>query len=392
MAIQGVIFPNQKVSAADHAALFELFISDGIISGCGVNARMNILTISSGLFVLKGRLIKIVGSEQITIPDSIRSTTVRLTGVVDLNQISTADAFTQFSFRLDELDGGAYPALTQESINTGNGKVYEIDWAHLTVDAQGVITHVDVKIGESEGGQGGGGTSSLTAADFTFPANQYTFQTSGDNWELAFLSSGTLTLKKTLSGIDIFILGAGFDGNTVAADSSHTDHDGGDGGYYKTITGDRLQAGSYNVIIGATNGALSSIGDRAVTSSDSHKIGGLGAVAGRSGGAGVDGACAFNGDANTLINAGRKYGASGGGGGINVGGQSGDISSGLGADYGSGRGGMLGYQVDGGDALPNSGSGGGGRGMNVWNGSANVNGNPGKGGSGIIIIRNSRAA
>lgn len=389
MAIQGVIFPNQKVSAADHAALFELFISDGIISGCGVNARMNTLTISSGLFVLKGRLIKIVGSEQITIPDSIRSTTVRLTGVVDLNQISTADAFTQFSFRLDELDGGAYPALTQESINTGNGKVYEIDWAHLTVDAQGVITHVDVKIGESEGGQGGGGTSSLTAADFTFPAGKYVFQTSGDDWELAFTSSGSLNLKKSLSGIDIFILGAGFDGSSTASDSSHTDHDGGNGGYYKTITGDRLQAGTYEVRIGETNGALSSIGDRTVSSSDNHTNGGLGAVAGRNGRAGVDGACAFNGDANTLINAGRKYGASGGGGMIRV--NNTDIGQGAGADYGSGEGGKIGHP-DGYDALANSGSGGGGRGIGAWNGSANVNGNPGKGGSGIIIIRNSRAA
>lgn len=388
MAIQGVVFPNQKVSAADHAALFELFISDGIISGCGVSSHLNTLTISSGLFVLKGRLIKIVGSEEITIPDNIRSTKVRLTGVIDLNNVSTKTEFTQFAFRLDQPSGNSYPALTQESINTGNGHVYEVEWAELTVDAQGGITAVDVKIGESEGGGQSGGSSSLTAADFTYPANQYVFQTSGDNWELAFLSSGTLNLKKTLTGIDIFILGAGFDGSIVSADSSHTDHDGGDGGYYKTITGDRLQAGSYTVKIGETNGEVSSIGDRSVSASDSHTLGGLGAIAGRNGENGTDGSYAFN-DANTIINAGRKYGASGGGGMNRV--NNTDIGHGLGADYGSGAGGTIGHP-DGYDALVNSGSGGGGRGIKAWNGSSNVNGNPGKGGSGIIILRNSRSA
>ena len=151
MAIQGVVFSNQKVSAADHAALCELFISDGVINGCSTSFSLNILSIASGMFVLKGRLIKIIGSEQITIPDSMVPSSgtadIRLTGVIDTTLTSTETVFDQFYYRLDPSSGGSYPALVQESINTGNGHLYEVEWAIITVNAQGGIESVNVSIG-----------------------------------------------------------------------------------------------------------------------------------------------------------------------------------------------------------------------------------------------------
>lgn len=403
MAIQGVVFSNQKVSAADHATLFEMFVSDGVINGCATSQLRNTLTIASGMFVLKGRLIKIAGSEQITIPDSMipssGTTTIRLTGVVDISLPSTETEFQQFYFRLDAASGGSYPALKQESINTGNGHVYEVEWAILTVDSQGVITNVNVTIGESEGGsQGGGGSSALTASDFSFPSGKYLFASSGDNWELAFTNSGTFELKKNLTGVDIFVIGAGQDGSTSASGGYTTNHDGGNGGYYKNFYNDSLKSGSYNVIIGQTGGELSSIGDRSVSESDQYTKGGIGgrAISNLAGENGTPGAYAF-GSATSLIASlsGRKYGASGGGGAERDydGSQAVYVGAGTGAEYGSGDGGSLSASaLNGEDALANSGSGGGGRARNYWNGRAGVDGNPGKGGSGIIIIRNHPAA
>lgn len=401
MAIQGVVFSNQKVSAADHAALFEMFVSDGVINGCATSQLRNTLTIASGMFVLKGRLIKIAGSEQITVPDSMipssGTTTIRLTGVVDISLPSTQTEFEQFYFRLDPSSGGSYPTLKQESINTGNGHIYEVEWAILTINNQGVITNVNVSIGESEGGsQGGGGSSSLTANDFSFPAGKYLFASSGDNWELAFTDSGTLSLNKNLTGVDIFVIGAGQAGVTSDSESSNpnpTNHDGGSGGYYKNFYNDSLKAGSYNVRIGQASRETSSIGDRTATSSDQYKVGGRGAVREVNGENGTAGEYAF-GSSTSLISSlsGRKYGASGGGGAQDYQGYDGRAynSAGAGADYGSGAGGNGANSPNGGNALANSGSGGGGRGLNFW-ADRLVNGDPGTGGSGIIIIRNSRS-
>lgn len=389
MAIQGVIYQNQKVSAEDHAALFQMFISDGIISGCGVSKLRNVLTISSGMFVLAGRLSKIIGSEQIIIPDTIRSTTARLTGVIDLGQIASKTEFHQFSFRLDVANNGTYQALRKENINTGNGQYYEAEWAILTVDGDGNITNVDVKIGNSEGTAPTGGNK-LTVDDFNYETGNYLFETSGDDWELAFLSSGSFKLEKTLSNLEIFIIGAGFNGT----------HKGGDSGYFKTVTQPKLLAGEYDVIIGESNGAVSSIGDIAVSSEDPKRSGGAAAVpnAGTAGKNGTPGEYAFD-SATSLISSlsGRKYGATGGGGAAR--GYNGTTATyaagGSGADYGSGAGGTLDINsINGGNALPNSGSGGGGASSNIWDSSLNNSrdGKPGKGGSGIIIIRPARAA
>lgn len=396
MSIQGVVFQNQRVSAEDHAALFQMFISDGIIAGCGISSVRNTLTVSSGVFVLAGRLIKIVGSQQITIPDTIVSTTVRLTGVIDLTQIATTEEFGQFSYRIDQLTNGSYPELRKENINTGNGNYYEVEWARITVDGQSNITNLDVKIGISQGTAPGG--NNLTLDDFEFSNANYQFEVDGDNWELAFKANGEFTLKKDLTGVDIFIIGAGFNGSGT--------NNGGNGGYYTTFFGDTLKAGGHSVVIGSTNGAISSIDDKMVSNSDLHTTGGAGGkivgdqytASAQDAGAGSTGVLAFN-DPNTIINRGRLYGASGGGGaarGYNSTIQASVYAApGAGASYGSGAGGKISdtaSERNGGNALANSGSGGGGRSIGYWDGSQTLNGNPGLGGSGIIILRNSRTS
>ena len=399
MSIQGVVFQNQRVSAEDHAALFQMFISDGIIAGCGISSVRNTLTVSSGVFVLAGRLIKIVGSQQITIPDTIVSTTVRLTGVIDLTQIATAEEFGQFSYRIDQLTNGSYPELRKENINTGNGNYYEVEWARITVDGQSNITNLDVKIGISQGTTPGG--NNLTLDDFEFPAGSYQFEVDGDNWELAFTNSGEFKLKKDLTGVDIFIIGAGFNGTTSVKRTGGTNHDGGDGGYYTTYFGDTLKAGSHTVVIGSTNGAASSLDTKSVSEENSYIFGGLGADvtnvwSPKNGSNGSSGVYAFN-DQNTIINRGRQYGASGGGGAARgyASDHEGIGGPGAGASYGSGAGGKISATAserNGGNALANSGSGGGGRSVGYWDGNQTLNGNPGLGGSGIIILRNSRTS
>ena len=402
MAIQGVIYQNQKVSAEDHAALFQMFISDGILSGCGVSKLRNVLTISSGMFVLAGRLSKIIGSEQITIPDTIRSTTVRLTGVIDLTQSATKTEFHQFSFRLDAASGGTYPALRKENINTGNGQYYEVEWAILTIDSDGNIANVETKIGNSEGTTPGGGGGS--ESDFHFDTeNGMLYVKEGSDWEVAFLKSGTLTLDKSLSNVDIFIVDAGGNGSSGATGDS-SGGSGGNGAKMQLIANTTIPSGVYPITIGENAAARTYIGSSsnpnyAVDPEVGFQAGGSPAIGGQTGNVAAetvegvrDGTLAF-GDSSTLIFAGRLYGAPGGGGGERSA-YAGTYHAGAdGANTGAGNGGNDSHK-EGYDASANTGSGGGGGFGHATSpsGGGGVGYAGGKGGSGIILIRPVRTA
>lgn len=414
MAIQGVIFPNQKVSAADHAALFELFITDGIISGCGTTTLRNTLTVSSGLFVLKGRMVKIVGSEQITIPDNIRSATVRLICYVDLNQVSTTSEFRQCQFRLDQSSA----ALVQQDINTGTGTLYEIEWATLTVDAQGNITTCNVKI-KNAYASGGEGHGSGGVPTFTYMVNGVdkssdssyvqVLDDGSNNWRIKFLKSGTLTftqLAGASSGIDLFLVGGG---------GGSADRSGGGSGYTQTVKNIIPTSGnSYQIVVG--DGGLARGDGQASTAFGSTANGGK-AGSGNTGGNGGSGGGGYTGGVyGDHIGDGGSNGSNGKTGGNTTGGtgqgsttkefaeSSGDLYAGGGAGF---------SQVSelnihtatnaGGDGGGGASRGGTNNDTVSWDsgdsghpGTANTGGGGGSGsvagGSGIVIIRNARAA
>lgn len=412
MAIQGVIFPNQKVSAADHAALFELFITDGIISGCGTTTLRNTLTISSGLFVLKGRLAKIVGSQEIAITDNIRSTTVRLIAYIDLNQVSTSEEFKQLQFRLDQSSA----ALVQQDINTGTGTLYEIEWATLTVDAQGNITACNVKI-KNAYASGGEGHGTGGVPTFTYMVNGVdkssdssyvqVLDDGSNNWRVKFLKSGTLTftqLGSASSGIDLFLVGGGGGSGSYA---------GGGGGYTKTVKSIIPTSGnSYQIVIGA-GGAARSDGEASTAFNNSANGGKAGGGVGvRTGGNGGSGGGGY---APTVYGSDVCEGGSNGAngetnGGTGQGSTTREFGESSGALYAGGGAGLSQTNETNTVLAANAGgSGGGGAsrgGRNTdpitWTsgdaghpGTANTGGGGGAGevagGSGIVIIRNSRS-
>lgn len=428
MAIHGVIFQNQKVSAEDHAALFELFITDGIISGCGTSTNLNMLTITSGLFVLKGRLAKIVGSETIEIPSNIKNTTVRLIAYVDTNQKSTKDEFKQVQFRLDQTSA----ALVQEDINTGTGHLYEVEWATLTIGSQSNITKCDVKIKNAyaSGGEGHGTDAGkpsfsymVNGADKSEDPTYVVYVDDGNNnWRLKFLKSGTLTFSRlsgASDGIDVFLVGGGGGSNSSA---------GGGGGYTKTLSQVRATAGtSYPIVIGEGGAGVA---DRSEASSGSDTTafggraeGGKGAgksnngYSGGDGGSGGAGPCLYSTDSDAQALGGGSGGSDGSDGkhaaSYGAAGQGqhtttrefGDANATL---YGGGGAVMYGVDRQGTDYFDyhqsSGGEGGGGNSGTTdsgetakgSDGAANTGGGAGssnaKGGSGIVVIRNVRSA
>lgn len=406
MAIKGVVYLNQKVAAEDHAALFQMLISDGIISGCGVSSRLNVLTISEGMFIVAGRLTRILGSESITIPTTQSGGYARIKGVCDMGGAATRSTFGQFRFEVEynvAIDG--FNPLRRENINYG-GQIYEVEWAILTLGESGNITNVDVKIGQSHGG----GSGAVTEDDFSNygTANtDYIFASSGDDWEVAFLTSNpSFVLDRSLDNVDIFLLNAGDNGGQGDTTSGHEyiGGNGGNGGRYKILLASTIPSGTYAVNIGhrgseiSTADAVTAFGsDASLTVSDNDAYAGEGGeganepndFAPQNGEAGI---YAFS-EANSLIFPGRRYSCGGGGGGSDYydpaygSGGSGGSGGSPSVNYdGGGNGGNSGHP-HGYQGGVNSGSGGGG---GYTNGNAEFVGS--YGGSGIIIIRNHRSA
>lgn len=125
MAIRGVTFDNQQVTASDHGTLFkEVFKSDGILTGCTITKSGSSLRIAAGYLVIAGRLIQNTAQASLTV--SASGNYVRILATIDTSQTATTSAFNQVSFSLDyaaTLDG--FASLTQNDINAGSGNIYQ---------------------------------------------------------------------------------------------------------------------------------------------------------------------------------------------------------------------------------------------------------------------------
>ena len=238
---------------------------------------------------------------------------------------------------------------------------------------------------------------------FTYTGSyEYHEDAAGDggivNWQIVFLSSGTLAFQRVVNAIDVFIVDAGepgqsghWDGTTHFAASGGK---GGNGGKAYTHSGVSAATNTaYQIVIGTSSTTAAnrvSSGFNKNASSGSQKTGGAGGWAngqnqGAAGGIGDNGVLSFGGAGDRSgYYPNYQYGAGGGGGGAKAAdGTYFAVSPGKGGSNGSGDGGA--YNAKGGNATKNSGSGGGGGGF--YN---NTDQPGGTGGSGIIIIRNAR--
>lgn len=241
------------------------------------------------------------------------------------------------------------------------------------------------------------GGGKMAADKIVFDGNHY-YAESGDDWEAAFLNSGTLRFKATPGLVDLFIVDGGKPGLT-APSGDGVSGAGGDGGNCQTITA-RLKSGvAYRVQIGHSGeGTTLSVGN-VVYNADggTHTTGGRGADLQSSSNnvndGGEDGMYAYGDDSDTVIIdclVGTKFGPSGGGGHAR---SSTNVTSWAhggvrtGGETGGGNGGDSDAATrDGDDATGFGGGGGGGADNSVYG----IKGNGGAGGDGIIMMRKHR--
>ena len=226
------------------------------------------------------------------------------------------------------------------------------------------------------------------------------------NWKIRFLTSGTLTitdLRSAANGVDIFLVGgggAGGNGDTgYINDSDHGSGGGGGGsGYTATYKNININTQTYEIVIGdggtspskngndTTGFGFTVKGGKGGVSTSNYNTSGAGGIGGSNGGFGAQykvngtapGSDGNPGQGTTTREFGEATGrlyAGGGGGGVGHDWYSGSSPVVPGGAGGGGKSGEAGAE--------NTGSGGGG---GNYNGSMK----PANGGSGIVIIRNSR--
>lgn len=147
MAIFGVTFANQLVSATDDAVVQRRALTDGTLRGFGVTASGSVATIAAGYVLACGRVIG--NDADLAVNVSATSGVARLTLVIDLSAAATETTFSQVSIRTDlAASEAALPALVQQDINDGLSTTYEISLAVLSLGAGG-ITGVVSSLGQS---------------------------------------------------------------------------------------------------------------------------------------------------------------------------------------------------------------------------------------------------
>ena len=241
-----------------------------------------------------------------------------------------------------------------------------------------------------------GGSTGHKLPDFTYTGTYALLDDGDGNWRIRFLTSGTLTFTKRDATVDVFCVGGGGAGAAIASNCSS-----GAGGKTALGTVTVVSGTEYSIVVGA--GAISSGQGGTSSAFDISAAGGFSGV-GTTGGSGGTGGSATNaGNANGASN-GSNGNVSGGTAGIGQNTTTREFHEETGALY-SGSGGAC--RTTAAEAV--GGEGGGGTGGKYGTiasapGAANTGGGGGaqvtgsgsgggkSGGSGIVILRNHRAA
>jgi hypothetical protein len=142
VSIRAVTFDKQKIKSQDDGLCHALAVVNPscIISGCEVSQDgASAVSISTGTFLVNGRLVYVTSLESIGIPSVPAGQTLymRVVFEVNLNLTNMEAEFTQGSFKV-LTDETAYPALMQEDINAA-GTLHQMAFIKLRADATGII-------------------------------------------------------------------------------------------------------------------------------------------------------------------------------------------------------------------------------------------------------------
>ena len=146
--IKGITFDKQLMDSYAHAHEVNYYFGGdmGITKGCTVAENVDgNLVVDGGYFLIKGRLVQVVGSETVTVP-SVASGTLYsiLVFEIDLTEVNTETVFNQGSFKIVS-DSSAYPTLIQQDLDNG-GDVYQFEFVRFENSVSGIANLTDTRV------------------------------------------------------------------------------------------------------------------------------------------------------------------------------------------------------------------------------------------------------
>ncbi len=144
--INGITFDECLITSSDFAHYMYTMLSktNGITKGCEMTWSTQNVYIGKGCFVQAGRMIQIVGTEQIVSP-VVQSGQLycKVVFEIDLSKTNTTDSFNQGYFKT--LTGTeSYPEVIQEDLDD-EGTIFQIPWCQYIKNIQGITEFKDIR-------------------------------------------------------------------------------------------------------------------------------------------------------------------------------------------------------------------------------------------------------
>lgn len=144
--VNGITFSEQLITSENFAHFMYTFLNhaNGVTKGCAISNANGKVYVQKGYFIVFGRMVQIIGTEEITSPDVVSGQLYcKVVFEVDLSKENTAEEFIQGAFKTLTSTTG-YPSVKQEDLDDA-GKVYQMPWCQYIKQAGSIKDFRDLR-------------------------------------------------------------------------------------------------------------------------------------------------------------------------------------------------------------------------------------------------------
>lgn len=139
--LKGHVFNLQTFTSEAFAITFDKTLQGkcGVLQGCALSNTNNSVTIGEGYFVVKGRVLQVIGNE--TISNISTNGYYSLICEIDLSKVNTESTLNQAEIKV-VYNASAYPTLVQQDLFNGGTK-YQYEFARFRISSGSVTDFTD---------------------------------------------------------------------------------------------------------------------------------------------------------------------------------------------------------------------------------------------------------
>ena len=144
--VNGITFSEQLITSENFAHFMYTFLNhaNGVTKGCAISNANGKVYVLKGYFIVFGRMVQIIGTEEIASPDVVSGQLYcKVVFEVDLSKENTAEEFIQGVFKT-LTSTASYPSVRQEDLDD-TGKVYQMPWCQYIKQAGAIKDFRDLR-------------------------------------------------------------------------------------------------------------------------------------------------------------------------------------------------------------------------------------------------------